>query len=235
MAATLPSGKHDLQLYSVGTPNGLKISIMLEELGVPYDAWRIDIRKGEQFGEAFTAKQPNNKIPLLVDNSADGHAVFESGAILEYLGLKYTSPLFPSDPVSRSNVTQWLMFQMGSAPYLGGGGFGHYTKYAPEKIEYAIERTTKEARRILEVIDSQLGRTSAYLAGDEYSIADIAMYPWMVTMQRFYDGEKLLGMGDLQHLNAWMKRVEVRPAVQRGMQVLSFANEDKHYSTDGTV
>lgn len=166
--------------------------------------------------------------------SASEHAVFESGAILQYLGDKYPTPMYPSDSIARSTITQWLMWQVGTAPYLGGGGFGHFTKYAPQKIEYAIERTTKEAKRILTVLDSQLARTNAFVAGDEFTIADVALFPWMLTMKLNYNADELLDMDKLGNLVAWMKRCEERPGVQRGLKVLSFVNDNKHHESEGT-
>ena len=237
MQSTLPAGKHDLQLYSVGTPNGLKISCMLEELGVAYDAWRIDIRKGDQFSDAFVKCQPNSKIPLLVDRSVvqGGFPIFESGAILQYLGNKYSSPLYPKETVSRSLVEQWLFWKMSTAPYLGGGGFGHFTKYAPKDVDhsYAIERYTNEAKRILKVLDDRLGLTKAYVAGNYISIADIALFTWMKTLQLSYNGNELLEMDKLKHIVGWMETLEQRPGIQRGLRVLAFDSEEEHYSTDG--
>jgi GST-like protein len=210
-----------IQLYSLGTPNGWKVSIALEELGLPYDAHTIDIRKGDQFTEDFKKVNPNSKIPAIVDpNGPDGKPinVFESGAILLYLAEK-TGKLLPQDPRKRLEAIQWLFFQMaGVGPMFGQ--FGHFHKYAPEKIPYAIERYSKEAKRILAVLDKQL-EGQDYLIG-EYSIADIATFPWVICLDRGYAAKELLGVADYKNVEAWVKRCSEKPASQVGLKVTPF-------------
>ncbi|MET0281701.1 MAG: glutathione-dependent disulfide-bond oxidoreductase [Steroidobacteraceae bacterium] len=220
----LPVGAHPLQLYSLGTPNGVKVTIMLEELlaaghaGAEYDAWYIDIGKGDQFGSEFVAINPNSKIPALLDRSASPPVrLFESGSILFYLAEKFDAFL-PHDQPQRAETMNWLMWQMGPAPYLGGG-FGHFYAYAPVKIEYAINRFTMEAKRLLHVLDTRLAQ-SEYVAGSQYTIADIAIWPWyggMVTGS--YGAAQFLSVQDYPNLARWTKLVGERPAVQRGRRV----------------
>ncbi|WP_324806331.1 glutathione-dependent disulfide-bond oxidoreductase [Sphingomonas sp. LY29] len=225
--AELPRGDHPLQLYSLGTPNGIKVTILLEELlaaghaGAEYDAWLIDIGEGAQFGSGFVALNPNSKIPALLDLSdpAKPQRVFESGAILLYLAEKFGAFL-PTDPAARTAAMSWLMWQMGSAPFLGGG-FGHFYAYAPVKIEYAIDRYAMEAKRQYDVLDKHLA-DNRFMAGDDYSIADMAIWPWYggVAEGAAYDGAaKFLGLAEYRHFNRWREEVAARPAVQRGRRV----------------
>ena len=219
---TLPVGRHPMQLYSQGTPNGQKVTILLEELlalghaGAEYDAWLIRIQEGDQFGSGFVAVNPNSKIPALLDRSGpDPIRVFESGAILMHLAEKFGAFL-PRDPARRTETLCWLFWQMGSAPYLGGG-FGHFYVYAPVKIEYAIDRFTMEAKRQLDLLDKLLA-TRRYIAGDEYSIADIAIWPWYgaVALGAVYNASEFLQTQEYEHLQRWANEVGSRPAVKRG-------------------
>ena len=221
----LPVGKHPLQLYSLATPNGVKVTIMLEELlalghsGAEYDAWKIDIREGDQFGSGFVEINPNSKIPALMDHSVSPpQRVFESGAILFYLAEKFGA-LLPAGHAKRTEALNWLFWQMGAAPYLGGG-FGHFYAYAPVKIEYCIDRFTMEAKRQLDVLDRHLA-DNEYLAGDEYSIADIAIFPWhgQVARNIVYEAAEFLQAGGYTHLQRWAKQIAARPAVKRGLIV----------------
>jgi GST-like protein len=220
----LQIGKHPLQLYSLGTPNGVKVTIMLEELlalghsGAEYDAWLINIREGDQFGSEFVAANPNSKIPALVDHStATPTRVFESGSILLYLSEKFDA-LMPTDPAKRVEAINWLMWQMGSAPYLGGG-FGHFYAYAPMKIEYCIDRFAMEVKRQLDVLDRHLAENE-YMAG-EYSIADIAIWPWYGAVARgvVYEAGTFLQVQEYKHLQRWTNQIGERKAVKRGMMV----------------
>lgn len=221
----LPVGKHPLQLYSLGTPNGVKVTVMLEELlaaghaGAEYDAWLIRINEGDQFGSGFVAANPNSKIPALVDRS-DGEPVrvFESGAILIYLAEKFGAFL-PVDYPARAEVLSWLMWQMGSAPFLGGG-FGHFYAYAPMKIEYAIDRYAMEAKRQLDVLDRRLGE-SEYLGGTDYTIADMAAWPWYGALAKglVYDAAEFLQVQDYKNVLRWADAIGGRPAVKRGRMV----------------
>ena len=221
----LPVGRHPLQLYSLATPNGVKVTVMLEELlaqghaGAEYDAWLIKINDGDQFGSGFVAANPNSKIPALVDRGgATPIRIFESGAILTYLAEKFGAFL-PSDPAPRAECLSWLFWQMGSAPYLGGG-FGHFYAYAPTKIEYAIDRFAMEAKRQLDVLDKRLAEHE-YLAGSEYTIADIAVWPWYGGLAKgwLYDAAEFLAVEDYKHLQRWADAIHARPAVQRGRMV----------------
>lgn len=218
----LPVGQHPLQLYSMGTPNGQKVTILLEELlalGVSqaeYDAHLIKIGDGDQFSSGFVAVNPNSKIPALVDRSAEQPInVFESGNILLYLAEKF-GHFLPSDLAARTEVMNWLFWLQGSAPYLGGG-FGHFYAYAPEKFEYPINRFTMEAKRQLDVLDKQLAK-HAYIAGDEYSIADIAIWPWYgnLVLGTVYNAAEFLDVASYQNVVRWAKAIEQRTAVQRG-------------------
>jgi GST-like protein len=221
----LPVGRHPLQLYSLATPNGQKVTIMLEELlalghsGAEYDAWLIDIRKGDQFGSGFVAVNPNSKIPALLDRSAAAPIrVFESGAILTYLAEKFGAFL-PEEPAPRAECLSWLFWQMGSAPYVGGG-FGHFYVYAPSKFEYAIDRFAMETKRQLDVLDRRLAE-SAYVAGDAYTIADIAIFPWYGGLARgwLYEAAEFLSVAEYKNVQRWADMLLARPAVQRGRMV----------------
>jgi len=220
---TLPVGQHDLQLYSLATPNGVKVSIMLEELlelgitDAEYDAWLISIRDGDQFGSGFVELNPNSKIPALFDKST-GVRLFESGSILFYLAEKF-SAFLPKTLAERTEVMNWLFWQMGSAPFVGGG-FGHFYAYAPEKFEYPINRYTMETKRQLDVLDKLLA-TRRYIAGDEYSIADMAIWPWYGTLVlgRMYNAAEFLDVKAYPNLNRWVNEIEQRPAVRRGYKV----------------
>jgi GST-like protein len=221
----LPVGRHPLQLYSLATPNGVKVTVMLEELlalghaGAEYDAWLIRINQGEQFGSGFVAANPNSKIPALVDHSGPAPVrVFESGAILLYLAEKFGAFL-PAGGAERAECLSWLFWQMGSAPFLGGG-FGHFYAYAPTKIEYAIDRYAMEAKRQMDVLDRRLA-DSPYLAGDEYTIADMAVWPWYGTLAKgqLYDAGEFLQVHEYRNVLRWTDRIAERPAVQRGRMV----------------
>lgn len=222
---TLPVGEHPLQLYSLATPNGVKATVMLEELlalghaGAEYDAHLLNIREGEQFGSDFVDINPNSKIPALMDNSGKTPIrVFESGSILLYLAEKFDA-FIPKDLVSRTECMSWLFWQMGSAPYLGGG-FGHFYAYAPEKYEYPINRFAMEVKRQLDVLDKHLANKE-YLAGDEYSIADIATWPWygVITTGDLYDAGEFLEVESYSNLVRWTQQVGNRDAVKRGRLV----------------
>jgi GST-like protein len=221
----LPVGRHPLQLYSLATPNGVKVTVMLEELlalghaGAEYDAWLIRINEGDQFGSGFVAANPNSKIPVLVDRSGPVPVrVFESGAILLHLAEKFGAFL-PADGAARAECLSWLFWQMGSAPYLGGG-FGHFYAYAPTKIEYAIDRFAMETKRQLDVLDRRLAE-SAYLADDHYTVADIAVWPWygVLAQGQLYEAAEFLQVQTYSHVQRWAARVAERPAVQRGRRV----------------
>ena len=219
----LPVGRHPLQLYSMGTPNGQKVTIMLEELlaaghqGAEYDAWMVRIGDGEQFGSGFVSANPNSKIPALMDHSiSPPQRVFESGSILVYLAEKF-SAFLPSDPAKRTETLSWLFWQMGSAPMLGGG-FGHFFAYAPEKFEYPINRYAMEVKRQMDVLDRRL-ESNEYIAGDSYTIADIAIWPWYggVALGRAYEGaDVFLDVGSYRNLQRWARQIDARPAVKRG-------------------
>jgi GST-like protein len=221
----LPIGKHPLQLYSLGTPNGVKVTVMLEELlaaghgGAEYDAWLIRIHEGDQFSSGFVAANPNSKIPALVDRSgADPIRVFESGAILIYLAEKFGAFL-PTEPAQRAETLSWLMWQMGSAPFLGGG-FGHFYAYAPTKMEYPINRYAMEVKRQMDVLDRQLAENE-YIAGSAYSIADMAIWPWYGALAKglVYDAGAFLGVQDYRNVQRWTDHIASRPAVKRGRMV----------------
>jgi len=221
----LPVGKHPLQLYSLATPNGVKVTVMLEELlamghsGAEYDAHLIRIADGDQFGSGFVDINPNSKIPALMDHStATPTRVFESGAILMYLAEKF-KVLLPTEPSDRAECLSWLFWQMGSAPYLGGG-FGHFYAYAPVKIEYAIDRFTMETKRQLDVLDKRLA-DNHYICGDDYTIADIAIWPWygQVVLNTVYGAAEFLQAHEYTHLNRWANEIASREAVRRGRKV----------------
>ena len=220
--AELPRGKHPFQLYSMGTPNGVKVTVMFEELlaaghaGVEYDAWLISIGKGDQFGSGFVDINPNSKIPALVDYSGDAPLrVFESGSILVHLAEKFGAFL-PTDLAARTECMNWLFWQMGSAPYLGGG-FGHFYSYAPYKMEYPIDRFSMEVKRQLDVLDKQLAE-NPFIAGDEYTIADIAIFPWYgnLALGRQYNAGEFLDVASYKNVVAWAEKLDARPAVKRG-------------------
>jgi GST-like protein len=221
----LAVGKHPLQLYSLATPNGVKVTVMLEELlaaghkGAEYDAWLININGGDQFGSGFVGINPNSKIPALCDHStATPTRVFESGAILLYLAEKFGAFL-PTDPKKRTETLCWLFWQMGSAPYLGGG-FGHFYAYAPMKIEYAIDRFAMEVKRELDVLDRNLADRE-YMAGDEYTIADMAIWPWYGALAKglVYEAGEFLQVQDYKNVQRWTDQIAERPAVKRGRMV----------------
>jgi GSH-dependent disulfide-bond oxidoreductase len=221
----LPVGRHPLQLYSLATPNGVKVTILLEELlaaghgGAEYDAWLIKIQDGDQFGSGFVAVNPNSKIPALLDRSGRTPIrVFESGSILVYLAEKFGAFL-PTEPAARAECFSWLFWQMGSAPYLGGG-FGHFYAYAPSKWEYPIDRFAMEVKRQLDVLDRRLAE-SEYIAGDSYTIADIAILPWYGGLAKglLYGAAEFLAVQDYKHVQRWVDQLFERPAVQRGRMV----------------
>lgn len=223
--AELPRGKHPFQLYSMGTPNGVKVTVMFEELlaaghtGAEYDAWLISIGKGDQFGSGFVDINPNSKIPALVDYSGDAPLrVFESGSILVHLAEKFGAFL-PSDLAARTECMNWLFWQMGSAPYLGGG-FGHFYAYAPYKMEYPIDRFSMEVKRQLDVLDRQLAENT-FIACDEYTIADIAIFPWYgnLALGRQYNAGEFLDVASYKNVVAWAEKLDARPAVKRGRMV----------------
>ncbi|WP_431037455.1 glutathione-dependent disulfide-bond oxidoreductase [Pseudomonas yamanorum] len=227
----LPVGRHPLQLYSLATPNGQKVTILLEELlalghkGAEYDAWLIKIGDGDQFGSGFVGVNPNSKIPALLDRSGPKPIrVFESGAILQYLAEKFGAFL-PTEPAARAECLSWLFWQMGSAPYLGGG-FGHFYAYAPTKIEYAIDRFAMETKRQLDVLDKQLAEHE-YIAGDDYTIADMAIWPWYggLVKGRLYEAGEFLSVQDYKHVVRWANAIEARPAVQCGRRVNRVSGE----------
>lgn len=218
----LPIGKHPLQLHSLATPNGVKVTVMLEELlamgfeGAEYDAYLVNIGEGDQFGSGFVEINPNSKIPAMTDQSGDKPVrLFESASIMLYLADKFGA-LIPTDPAARAETMNWLFWQMGSAPYLGGG-FGHFYAYAPEKFEYPINRFAMETKRQLDVLDRQLAETT-WIAGDEYTIADIAIWSWygQLVLGRLYSAAEFLDVESYKHLMAWSKKIDERPAVQRG-------------------
>ena len=227
----LPVGRHPLQLYSLGTPNGVKVTVMLEELlalghgGAEYDAWLIKIGDGDQFGSGFVAVNPNSKIPALMDRSGPAPVrVFESGAILMYLAEKFDAFL-PAVGAARAECLSWLFWQMGSAPYLGGG-FGHFYAYAPTKIEYAIDRFAMEVKRQLDVLDRRLAE-SEYIAGDAYTIADIAIWPWYggLILGDQYGSAEFLQVKDYGNVVRWARMIGERPEVQRGRMVNRMSGE----------
>ncbi len=242
----LEVGKHPLQLYSLATPNGVKVTILLEELlalghtGAEYDAWLINIGEGDQFGSGFVSVNPNSKIPALMDRSGDTpQRVFESGSIMMYLAEKFSN-FIPKDPAQRTEMMSWLFWQMGSAPYLGGG-FGHFYAYAPEKYEYPINRFTMETKRQLDVLDRHLAENE-WFAG-EYSIADIAIWAWygygQLVLGRLYDAAEFLDVTSYKHVMRWAEVVDARPAVTRGRMVnrafgddLSMQLHERHDASD---
>jgi len=238
----LPIGQHDLQLYSLGTPNGVKVTIMLEELleagvtAAEYDAWLINIGEGDQFGSGFVDINPNSKIPALMDHSGKSPTrVFESGSILMYLAEKF-GKFLPESGAERTECLSWLFWQMGSAPYLGGG-FGHFYAYAPMKIEYCIDRFSMETKRQLDVLDKRLAE-SEYIAGDAMTIADFAIYPWYGGMARglLYEAGEFLEVESYKHLQRWTQQLAARPAFRRGQLVNRYWDEkglkERHAASD---
>jgi len=240
----LPLGRHPLQLYSMGTPNGIKITIMLEELlalghtGAEYDAWLIKISEGGQFSSGFVELNPNSKIPVLLDTSERKPIrVFESGSILLYLAEKF-SAFIPKDRATRTETLNWLFWQMGSAPYLGGG-FGHFYAYAPMKIEYAIDRFSMEVKRQLDVLDKHLANNE-YLSGSEYTVADIAVFPWYGGLVKgwLYGAGEFLGVHEYTNVLRWADAIHARPAVKRGRMVNQMRGElseqlhERHEASD---
>jgi len=240
----LPVGQHPHQLYSLATPNGVKVTVLFEELlaegfgDAEYDAWLIDIGEGEQFGSDFVAANPNSKIPAMVDHSVEPkQRVFESASIMLYLAEKFDAFL-PKSRQARTECFNWLFWQMGSAPYLGGG-FGHFYAYAPIKIKYAIDRFAMEAKRQLDVLDKHLAEHE-FMAGDDYSIADMAIWPWygQMALGRLYDAETFLQVHEYEHLQRWSKQIDAREAVRRGRMVnrpfgnLSMQLLERHDASD---
>jgi GST-like protein len=240
----LPVGSHPLQLYSQGTPNGVKVTTMLEELlalghrGAEYDAWLIRIDDGDQFGSGFVAANPNSKIPALVDRSGpEPVRVFESGAILVYLAEKFGAFL-PTQAAARAECLSWLFWQVGSGPYLGGG-FGHFYAYAPSKMEYPIDRFAMETKRQLDVLDKRLAE-SPYIGGDEYTIADMAIWPWYggLALGRLYSAAEFLAVQDYTHVQRWAQQIDRRPAARRGRMVNRISGDpsiqlrERHDATD---
>jgi GST-like protein len=222
----LPVGAHPMQLYSLATPNGVKVTVMLEELlalghkAAEYDAWPMKINDGEQFGSGFVAVNPNSKIPALLDRSGtEPVRVFESGAILMYLSEKFGGAFLPTMPAARAECLSWLFWQMGAAPFLGGG-FGHFYAYAPTKIEYAIDRYAMEVKRQMDVLNRRLAE-ARYLAGDEYTLADIAVWPWYGALAKglLYNSGEFLQVNEYTHVRRWTDEIAQRPAVKRGRMV----------------
>jgi len=230
----LPVGKHPIQLYSLGTPNGIKVTIMLEELlalghaGAEYDAWLIKILEGDQFSSGFVDINPNSKIPAMLDRSVEPpQRVFESGSILIYLAEKF-GEFLPTERSQRAECFSWLMWQMGSTPFLGGG-FGHFYAYAPEKWEYPINRFAMEVKRQLDVLDRNL-ETNRYLCGDAYTIADMATYPWygLLVTRDIYNAQEFLDVQSYKNVIRWANEINERPAVKRGMRVnRTWGDEDR--------
>jgi len=246
----LPKGEHAIQLYSLGTPNGQKVTILLEELGVEYDAWFVPIMQQKQFTSGFVACNPNSKIPCVYDCNPDASEpdakavtddpvrVFESGSILIYLAEKY-GKFIPKDRRQRTECINWLMWQMGTAPLLGGG-FGHFYKYAPVKIEYCINRFSMEVKRQLDVLDQHLGGTTdgkpkEYICGGEYTIADMAIAPWIICIERGYNAAGFLDLPSYKNVTAWLARLWQRKAFKRGVRVNGFSEDavkERHKKED---
>lgn len=227
----LPIGKHPLQLYSLGTPNGVKVTLMLEELlelgieGAEYDAWAVNIMEGNQFSSGFVSINPNSKIPAMADHSGDTPIrIFESGAILMHLAEKF-GRFLPTETAARAECLSWLFWQMGSAPILGGG-FGHFYAYAPEKLQYPIDRYTMEVKRQMDVLDRRLAE-SEYIAGDEYTIADMAIWPWYGALAagKLYESGEFLDVQSYKNLQRWQNQIVARPAAKRGIKVNRFWGE----------
>ena len=223
----LPRGNHDLQLYSLGTPNGQKVTIMLEELGIEYDAWKISLAKLAQFTSGFVEVNPNSKIPAMYDYSASPQEppirVFESGSILIYLSEKFDGKFIPTDRHKKAECISWLMWQMGSGSIFGGG-FGHFYSYAPHTIEYCIDRNTMEVKRLLDVLDRHLGKSkcstsNTFMCGNEYSIADMAIFPWVSVLETGYNAEAFLQTKSYKYVEEWKQRMMERKAVKRGLRI----------------
>ena len=221
----LPTGKHPLQLYSLATPNGVKVTVLLEELleagysEAEYDAWLINIIEGDQFGSGFVAANPNSKIPAMVDHGTETPTrIFESGAIMVYLAEKFGAFL-PTESSARAECLSWLFWQMGATPFLGGG-FGHFYAYAPEKYEYPINRYTMEVKRQLDVLDQNLAQRP-FMIGEDYTMADMAIYPWygVLVTGETYNAQEFLDVASYEHVNRWAREIEQRPGVQRGSRV----------------
>ncbi|KAK3283896.1 hypothetical protein CYMTET_8426 [Cymbomonas tetramitiformis] len=230
----LPRGDHDIQLYSLGTPNGHKVTILLEELGIEYDAWKINIMELEQFDSGFVQANPNSKIPAMLDYSFEGEPlrVFESGNMLKYLAEK-EGRFIPADPRKKVECFNWLFWQMASAPYIGGG-FGHFYVYAPVKIEYCIDRFAMETKRQLDVLDQHLAGKQ-YVCGEEYTIADMAIMPWIRCLTVFYKAEEFLQLKTYTNVMEWMERILARDAVKRGLRVNGFGDDavvNRHSKAD---
>jgi len=238
----LPVGKHPFQLYSLGTPNGVKVTIMLEELlaagmtGAEYDAWLVNIGEGDQFGSGFVDVNPNSKIPAMMDHSdGEPRRIFESGSILMHLAEKF-GMFLPESGQARTECLSWLFWQVGSAPYLGGG-FGHFYAYAPMKIQYCIDRFSMETKRQLDVLDQRLAQ-SEFIAGDELTIADMAIYPWYGAMARglLYEGGEFLQVESYEHLQRWTNQLAARPAFRRGQLVNRYWDDkglkERHDASD---
>jgi len=241
----LKVGNHPMQLYSLATPNGVKVTVMLEELlalghsGAEYDAWLISISEGDQFGSGFVGVNPNSKIPALMDHSEPAPVrIFESGAILQYLAEKFDNAFLPTDRAARAECLSWLFWQMGSAPYLGGG-FGHFYAYAPSKMEYPIDRFAMEVKRQLDVLDRRLAE-HAFLGGDNYTIADIAVWPWYGSLAKglLYSAGEFLQVQEYKNVQRWTDQIAERPAVKRGRMVnrlwgeLSSQLHERHDASD---
>ena len=235
----LPVGQHPFQVYSLGTPNGQKVTIMLEELleaghsGAEYDAWMINIGQGDQFGSGFVALNPNSKIPAMLDRSGDKPIrLFESGAMLLHLADKFGA-FIPQDPAARAEVLCWLMWQMGSAPFIGGG-YGHFYHYAPVKIEYAINRYAMETKRLFDVANNRL-KEARFLGGDDYSIADMAAFPWLGNLyagNAYGNTREFLQLDQYEAVGRWVEEIKERPAVQRGRIVNTAKMPERHSAAD---
>lgn len=235
----LPRGEHTLQLYSLGTPNGQKVTILLEELhdeiGLEYDAWKINIGQLDQFSSGFVKVNPNSKIPALLDYSTDAESpirVFETGSILLHLAENH-GKFIPKDPRQKAECMNWLFWNIGTAPYIGGG-FGHFFKYAPVHIEYAVNRFSMETKRILDVLDQHLA-SNDYVAGDEYSIADMAIFPWIQCLDWGYKAREFLELDKYQNVSRWLTVIGERPAVKRGLRVNGFSEgaiAERHSAAD---
>ncbi|MEN9925469.1 MAG: glutathione-dependent disulfide-bond oxidoreductase, partial [Pseudomonadota bacterium] len=235
----LPVGQHPFQVYSLGTPNGQKVTIMLEELleaghsGAEYDAWMINIGQGDQFGSGFVALNPNSKIPAMLDRSGDKPIrLFESGAMLLHLADKFGA-FIPQDPAARAEVLCWLMWQMGSAPFIGGG-YGHFYHYAPVKIEYAINRYAMETKRLFDVANNRL-KEARFLGGDDYTIADMAAFPWLGNLyagNAYGNTREFLQLDQYEAVGRWVEEIKERPAVQRGRIVNTAKMPERHSAAD---
>jgi len=233
----LPKGEHPYQLYSLGTPNGMKVTILLEELGVEYDAWKINIMQLDQFTSGFVKLNPNSKIPAMYDYGVPGGEepirLFESASIMTYLSEKHGGQFIPKDPRAKAECMNWLFWQMGTAPFIGGG-FGHFYKYAPIHIEYCVNRYAMEVKRILDVLDQHLAGKN-FICGDEYTIADMAICPWIICIDVAYSAKEFLQLESYNNVMAWVARNKARKAVARGLRVNGFspdAVENRHSKED---